>query len=203
MSIRTIHSRQRDYDVIIETGLLQRLKPFCQPNTIYVIITDSGVPSVYVDQVKQAFGEPLVLRFEQGEESKSLATYEHIVERLVRANVKKDAVFIALGGGVVGDLCGFVAATYLRGVDYIQIPTTLLSQIDSSVGGKVAVNTRLAKNIIGHVYPPKLVLIDPATLVTLSPRQFANGMAEMIKIAETTDAELFERIISKSLLNYL
>jgi 3-dehydroquinate synthase len=203
MSIRTIHSRQRDYDVIIETGLLARLKPFCQPNTVYVIITDSGVPSVYVEQVKQAFGEPLVLRFEQGEESKSLSTYEHIIERLVRANVKKDAVLIALGGGVVGDLCGFVASTYLRGVDYIQIPTTLLSQIDSSVGGKVAVNTRLAKNIIGHVYPPKLVLIDPATLATLSPRQFSNGMAEMIKIAATADAELFERIKSKAVLNDL
>ncbi len=203
MSLFTIHSRQRDYDVVIETGLLSRLKEYCQANTVYVIVTDSGVPSGYVDQVKQAFGDPLVLRFEQGEESKSLATYEHIIERLIRANVKKDAILIALGGGVVGDLCGFVASTYLRGVEYIQIPTTLLSQIDSSVGGKVAVNTRLAKNIIGQIYPPKLVLIDPATLSTLSPRQFSNGMAEMIKIAATADAELFEKIRSKAVLNDL
>lgn len=203
MRLIDIHSRQHDYQVRIECGLLSRLSEHLDAKRSTVVLTDTGVPTAYLDQVKAAVPDAMVLRVDQGEESKSLATFEHIVERLLRANIKKDAVVICLGGGVVGDLGGYVAAAYLRGIDYIQIPTTLLSQIDSSVGGKVAVNTKLAKNAIGHVWPPRLVLIDPDTLKTLEPRHRNNGFAEMIKIAATSDAALFEQLKSKTVSDHL
>lgn len=201
MRLIEIRSRHHDYQVRIECGLLSRLSEHLDPKRSTVILTDTGVPVRYLDQVKAAVPDALVLRVDQGEESKSLSTFEHIVERMLRANVKKDAVLICLGGGVVGDLGGYVASSYLRGIDFIQIPTTLLAQIDSSVGGKVAVNTKLAKNAIGHVWPPRLVLVDPDTLQTLSKRQLNNGFAEMIKIAATADLALFEQLKTKAVLD--
>jgi 3-dehydroquinate synthase len=198
-----IRSRQHDYQVRIECGLLSRLNEHLDAKRSTVILTDTGVPVRYLEQVKTVVPDALVLRVDQGEESKSLSTFEHIVERLLRANIKKDAVLICLGGGVVGDLGGYVAASYLRGIDFIQIPTTLLAQIDSSVGGKVAVNTKLAKNAIGHVWPPRLVLVDPDTLQTLPVRQLNNGFAEMIKIAATADSALFEQLKEKTILDHM
>jgi len=198
-----IRSRQHDYQVRIECGLLSRLNEHLDSKRSTVILTDTGVPVRYLDQVKAAVPDALVLRVDQGEESKSLSTFEHIVERLLRANIRKDALLICLGGGVVGDLGGYVASSYLRGIDFIQIPTTLLAQIDSSVGGKVAVNTKLAKNSIGHIWPPKLVLVDPDTLQTLPKRHWNNGFAEMIKIAATADATLFEQLKTMAVLNHL
>lgn len=189
-----VKSSFRTYDVIIETGLLDHLKDHLDPEGFYVLIADDHIPSVYVEKVVAAVPNHIVIRFPQGERSKSLAELSRIVDLMTDHSVRRDSTVIALGGGVTGDLAGFAAAIYLRGIPLIQIPTTLLAQIDSSVGGKVAVDTAKAKNVLGATHPPVKVLIDPATLATLDRRQIANGMAEMIKYGMIADREFFNRI---------
>ncbi|MBN2696702.1 MAG: 3-dehydroquinate synthase [Bacilli bacterium] len=189
-----INSKIENYVVHIGKGILDDMSRFVVPNKQYVLISDSGIPSIYRDKIMSQLKRVYSLVFPQGEQHKSLSEYERIVELLVENNIDKNAVIIALGGGVTGDLAGFVASTYLRGIPYIQIPTTLLAQIDSSVGGKVAVNVGKTKNVIGSIYPPKIVLIDPNTLITLPARHMANGMAEMIKYGMIADERLFSDI---------
>lgn len=189
-----IKAVSKSYDVLIENGLLDHLESHLDPAVFYVIISDDHIPQLYIDKVAKAVPNHLVIRFPQGENSKSLSEFSRIVEILIQQNIRKDACIIALGGGVTGDLAGFIASVYLRGLPYIQIPTTLLSQIDASVGGKVAIDTASAKNVIGSFYPPLQVLIDPKTLDTLSTRQRNSGMAEMIKYGMISDAELFKKI---------
>ena len=128
----------------------------------------------------------------QGEGSKSLAVYQKLLEAMLEAGFGRGDAVVAVGGGVVGDLAGFVAATYMRGVDFINCPTTTLSQIDSSIGGKVAVDLGRTKNIVGAFWQPKLVVVDPDTLATLPRRHFVNGLAESVKMSLTCDAELFQ-----------
>lgn len=202
-----IHSSSKDYRVLIEDGILERVATYLDPKRIYVILSDDGVPQEYLDQVTKALPKHTVIRFPQGESSKSLDTYRFVTDQMIEAQIPKDGCLIALGGGVTGDLGGFVAATYQRGIDLVQIPTTLLSQIDSSVGGKVAINTDKAKNVLGAFYPASLVLIDPKTLQTLSKRHFANGMAEMIKYGMIADRHFFDRLknedITKDLASFI
>jgi 3-dehydroquinate synthase len=182
------------YDVIIDPGLLDRLRDHLDPATFYVIISDDQIPAAYVDKVAAAVPNHIVIRFPQGEGSKSLAELARIVDIMTDHSVRRDSCVIALGGGVTGDLAGFAAAIYLRGIPFIQIPTTLLAQIDASVGGKVAVDTPKAKNVLGAIHPPVKVLIDPLTLATLDHRQIANGMAEMIKYGMIADRGFFDEI---------
>ncbi len=189
-----IKSHLGSYDVLIENGLLKHLADYLDGERYYVIIADDKIPMVYINDVKNACKQHSLILFPSGEASKSLIQYEKIIHSLIEKSIRKDACIIAIGGGVTGDLAGFVAATYLRGLDFIQIPTTLLAQIDSSVGGKVAINTDQAKNIIGCIYPPKKVFIDPQTLSTLDPRQVNAGMAEMIKYGMIADRPFFEKI---------
>ncbi|MDY0276638.1 MAG: 3-dehydroquinate synthase [Acholeplasma sp.] len=127
-------------------------------------------------------------------ENKSFTFYEETINKLLDLEIKKTDMIVALGGGTIGDLTGFVAATLFRGIDYIQIPTTLLAQIDSSIGGKTAIDTKYGKNLVGSFYNPKLVLIDSLFLQTLNKREYNNGLAEAIKMALLFDKELFERI---------
>lgn len=190
----TVKSLLGNYDVLIESGLLKRLNHYLDPNLYYVIIADDQIPQIYINSVKDACPNHLLIHFPAGETSKSMNEFARIIDILVDHNIKKDAVVIAVGGGVTGDLAGFVASVYSRGISFIQIPTTLLAQIDSSVGGKVAINTANAKNIIGSIYPPKKVLIDPLTLQTLDKRQISAGMAEMIKYGMIADKAFFEKI---------
>jgi 3-dehydroquinate synthase len=192
-----IKSSIHSYSVYIENHLLDHLKEHLDQNLFYVIISDDNIPFVYIDKVKKACENHLLILFPEGEKSKSIEEFSRIVNLLLEKSIRKDACLIALGGGVTGDLVGFIASVYLRGVPYIQIPTTLLSQIDSSVGGKVAINTEKGKNVIGSIYPPQKVLIDPSTLETLSERQFSNGMGEMIKYGMIADKNFFERIKSE------
>jgi 3-dehydroquinate synthase len=189
-----VKSSSKTYEVWIENGLLDHLEPHLDPAVFYVIIADDHIPQIYVEKVSRPIPNHLVIRFPQGEGSKSLAEFSRIIDLLIQQNVKKDACIIALGGGVTGDLAGFIASVYLRGIPYIQIPTTLLAQIDSSVGGKVAIDTPTGKNVIGSFWPPEKVLIDPLTLNTLDIRQKMNGMAEMIKYGMISDKDLFEKI---------
>ncbi|XMB67455.1 3-dehydroquinate synthase [Mycoplasmatota bacterium zrk1] len=186
------------YDVIIKRSVLDELDKHIDCTKETVIITDNLIPKEYVSKVTSYFNAPLVIELPSGENTKSFEHYINLMTKLVNKNVTRAVQIIALGGGVIGDLSGFVASTFMRGVDFIQIPTTLLAQIDSSVGGKVAIN-HLRKNIIGSFYQPKKVIIDPDTLKTLEDRQFNNGVAEMIKYGLIYDKNLFRRILNEEI----
>ncbi len=201
MKTITVRSGYRDYNIYIENDLLNRLEPHFNSDKQYVLIADDGIPEIYLEKIKNICPHLLQVTFPRGEKSKSLEAYERIVQILIANNISKDAIIIALGGGVTGDLAGFVASTYLRGIPYIQIPTTLLAQIDSSVGGKVAVNVGNTKNVIGQIYPPLKVLIDPLALKTLEKRQLMNGMAEMIKYGMIADEDFFNQIKNENVFS--
>jgi len=201
MKTIAVHSKHHDYNVYIENDLLNNLAPHLDSKKQYVVISDDGIPEIYLEKIKKTCTHLLQVTFPQGEKSKSLETYERIIQILIANNISKDAIILALGGGVTGDLAGFVASTYLRGIPYIQIPTTLLAQIDSSVGGKVAVNVGNTKNVIGQISPPLKVLIDPLTLKTLDKRQLMNGMAEMIKYGLIDDKDFFNQIKNENVIS--
>lgn len=189
----------RDYEIVIKRGILDELSNYLTDKET-VIVTDDLIPLEYITKVKSFFKEAKVITVPHGETAKSFDRYKDILTTLIESGYTRDLQLIALGGGVVGDLTGFVASTFMRGVDFVQIPTSLLAQIDSSVGGKVAINFG-RKNIVGSFYNPRIVLIDPNTLSTLDERQFNNGMAEMIKYALIKDSNLFERISNKDIDN--
>ncbi len=180
------------YEVVIEKGVLKKAGELLDLDRKVLIVTDEGVPKEYAEEVKKQCKEGYIVTVMQGEESKSITTFEALLKvMLLKGFTRKDAV-VAVGGGVCGDLAGFTASCYMRGVDFYNIPTTLLSQVDSSVGGKTAVNLGDTKNIVGTFYQPKKVLIDSETLKTLPERQIACGMAEAIKMAACMDKEFFE-----------
>ncbi|MBQ1261637.1 MAG: 3-dehydroquinate synthase [Clostridia bacterium] len=182
---------ERGYDILLERGALSRAASYLNLDRRVLILTDEGVPAVYAETVAKASKRAVTVRVKQGEGSKSIPVFEEVCRTLLEEGFTRSDCVVAVGGGVVGDLAGFVAASYMRGIDFYNIPTTLLSQVDSSIGGKVAVNLGGVKNIVGAFYQPKRVLIDPEVLSTLPPRQIANGMAEAVKMALTSDAELF------------
>ncbi len=167
-----------------------------------MVITDTNVAPLYLSDVKNAL---LKSSFEvheiilpEGEEQKNLSTVESIYTELSDLNIDRNCSLIALGGGVAGDITGFAASTYFRGVPYVQIPTTLLSQVDSSVGGKTGVNMAEGKNMVGTFYQPSMVLIDIDTLNTLDTREFLAGMAEVVKYAIIQDGQFFSWLYSKA-----
>lgn len=160
-----------------------------------LIVTNETVAPLYLKQIQEtmaSFGEVESVTLPDGEQFKDLAHLDTIFTALLQQNYGRDSVLVALGGGVIGDMTGFAAACYQRGIDFIQIPTTLLSQVDSSVGGKTAVNHPLGKNMIGAFYQPQIVLIDTLCLHTLPAREFAAGMAEVIKYGIMWDADFFQ-----------
>ena len=183
---------ENSYDIIVERGILRDAGKHLKLNRRVLVVTDSGVPEEYAKSLAAQCKSPVIVTIEQGEASKSLATFEKLLGTMLDNGFSRKDCVVAVGGGVVGDLSGFVASAYMRGVDFYNIPTTLLSQIDSSIGGKTAVNFGGIKNIVGAFYQPKRVLIDPDLLKTLPDRQISNGLAEAIKMALTSDKELFE-----------
>lgn len=183
------------YDVHIKKGLLLEVDKYINPKTDLVIITDTNIPKEYINIIKSKLNVILTLTLEAGESLKTVANAERVIHTLLENNIPRSTTLIALGGGVIGDLTGFVASIYMRGIPFIQIPTSLLSQVDSSVGGKVGVNTPYMKNAVGSFYQPKVVLIDPNTLDTLEERHFNNGMAELIKHAVIRGKGLFKDIL--------
>jgi len=187
------------YDVVIGDGLLARAGAWLAPvlpQKRAVVVTDGSVAPLHLPALRQGLAEVGISHSEivvpPGEATKSLQSYADLVDGLLGAGVERRTAVIALGGGVVGDLAGFAAATTLRGLPFVQMPTTLLSQVDSSVGGKTAVNTARGKNLVGAFYQPKLVLADTATLATLPPRELRAGYAEIAKAGMIGDAAFFD-----------
>ena len=182
------------YDITIGTGILGDAGKLFALDRKVLVITDEGVPPQYADAVLRSCPDASLLVIPQGEGAKSFATLQTILSALQeRGFTRRDAI-VAVGGGVVGDVSGFAAACYQRGIDYYNVPTTLLSQVDSSVGGKTAVNFNGIKNLVGAFHHPSGVLIDSAVLDTLPPRLFAEGLAEVIKMAATCSEPLFRRL---------
>lgn len=189
------------YDILIEEGILnfcgKHIKQINKAQKI-CLVSDTNVYPIYKDIVIKSLQEngfeviPYV--FEAGEVSKTMSTVMEIIECMAQNNLTREDLVVALGGGVCGDMAGFAAAIYLRGIKFVQIPTSLLAQVDSSVGGKTAVNLPQGKNLCGAFYQPCLVLIDPNTLQTLTPKYFSDGMAEAIKMGCIKSKNLFEKI---------
>lgn len=189
---------ERSYPIHVGSGLLaaagRHIRSVGMPKKL-AIVSNPKVSALYADQVLASLrGEGFtvdLLEIPDGESFKSLETYGDVMRRLIEGRYDRKSGLVALGGGVIGDLTGFVAATYLRGIPFVQIPTTLLAQVDSSVGGKTAVNHPLGKNLIGAFYQPRLVLADVDTLQTLPPRELRAGLAEVIKYGVIRDARFF------------
>lgn len=188
-----------DYNIHIERGLLQRAGAMMNLDRKVLVVTDTGVPEQYAMTVASQCADAVVFVFEQGEASKNMDTYTGILQTLTENAFTRTDCVVAVGGGVVGDMAGFAAATYMRGIDFYNVPTTVLSQVDSSVGGKTAIDFMGYKNLVGAFYPPKAVLIDPEVLQTLPQRQVSNGLAEAVKMALTHDSALFEMLESREL----
>ena len=176
---------QIKYDIVIDH--LPKLKF----ERKVAIVTNPTISSLHLERLLSHIEAPLceVITIPDGEEYKTLSTVESILEHLFEAKFDRKSLLIAFGGGVIGDMTGFTASLYQRGIDFIQIPTTLLSQVDASVGGKTGVNNRFGKNLIGAFYQPKAVYIDPYFLTTLPDREFAAGVAEVVKMAVMFDSE--------------
>jgi 3-dehydroquinate synthase len=184
---------ERSYPIHIGPNLLDDASLYGIKAKQILIVTNEVVAPLYLARVETALKGRNVgsVVLPDGERYKTLATFTTVIDRLVDDNFHRDACLVALGGGVVGDLTGYVAACYQRGIDFVQIPTTLLAQVDSSVGGKTAVNHPRAKNMIGAFHQPITVLADTATLATLPPRELSAGLAEVVKYGVIVDAEFF------------
>ena len=181
-----------DYNIILQSGAISQLSSHLKLDRKALIVTDDGVPPIYAQTVANQCKEAFVVTLPQGETSKSFENYKMLLQKAVEYGFTRTDCLIAVGGGVVGDLSGFVAASFMRGIDFYNIPTTVLSQVDSSIGGKVAIDFCGYKNIVGAFYPPKAVVIDADTLKTLPERQISNGLAEAVKMSLTSNKELFE-----------
>lgn len=182
---------QNGYTVTVRRGALSEAGKLFDLGRRVLVVTDDGVPPVYAETVAAQCKAPTVVTLLQGEATKSLPYYAKLLHVLLENHFTRTDCVVAVGGGVVGDLAGFAAASFLRGVDFYNIPTTVLSQVDSSIGGKVAIDFDGIKNCVGAFYQPRAVLVDPQVLETLPPRQVANGLAEAVKMALTFDASLF------------
>ncbi len=187
----SVKTSQGTYDIVLQRGALQQVGELLPLDRRVLVVTDDGVPPVYAQTVADAARDGAIVTIPQGERSKQMDTWQTVLKALVDHEFTRTDCVVAVGGGVVGDLAGFAASTYMRGIDFYNIPTTLLSQVDSSIGGKTAIDFMGFKNLVGAFYPPKRVIIDPETLKTLPYRQVANGLAESVKMSLTSDAELF------------
>ena len=180
------------YNIVLKRGALNNISDYCNIKKKALVVTDDGVPEIYSKTVASQFSKSVIKIIPQGEKSKNFDTYKALLEALNENEFSRNDCVVAVGGGVVGDLSGFTAATYMRGITFYNIPTTLLSQVDSSIGGKTAIDFGGYKNTVGAFYQPSAVIIDPDVLKTLDPRQLNNGLAESIKMAATSDEILFE-----------
>ena len=189
--VLTISPGGKDYDVTVEPGCIGRASELLDLDRKCLVVTDDGVPAGYAERIADQCKEAVIVTLPQGEESKSMANLEMLLTKMLEHSFTRNDCVVAVGGGMPGDLAGFTAATYMRGIDFYNVPTTLLSQADRSIGGKTAVDLAGVKNIVGAFHQPCGVLIDTDTLETLSARQRAAGLAEIIKSGLIADAELF------------
>ena len=179
------------YDIVLERGALARAAEYLPRTGKALIVTDDGVPAAYARQIASVCPGSTIVALPQGEKTKSLDNHRALLSRMLELNFLRTDRVIAVGGGVMGDLAGFAAAVYMRGIDFYNIPTTLLSQVDSSIGGKTAIDLGETKNIVGAFWQPKVVLVDFDTLKTLPRRQVVNGLAEALKTGIIGDPQLF------------
>jgi len=190
----------RGYDILVAGGLLSRPETFAElpAGGVAVVVSNATVAPLYADalvtSLRQRYRAVSAVVLEDGEQYKTWGSVERIVDALLEARGDRQSTLFALGGGVVGDLAGFAAACFMRGIAYVQVPTTLLAQVDSSVGGKTAVNHPLGKNLIGAFHQPSLVVADLDTLLTLPQRELIGGLAEVIKYGAAVDADFFDWI---------
>jgi 3-dehydroquinate synthase len=189
---------ERSYDIVIGRGLIASLGPRIEalrPRARVFIVTDTNIEVNHLDAVEETLAESAIaasqLIVPPGEGSKSFRVFEQVCEAIIAARIERGDLVVALGGGVIGDLAGFVASSVRRGIDYVQVPTTLLAQVDSSVGGKTAINSAHGKNLVGAFHQPILVVADTALLDTLPPREFRAGYAEVAKYGLLGDAAFF------------
>jgi 3-dehydroquinate synthase len=200
LSVR-VNLAERSYDVYVGRGLLPFVGTYATEllgRKKCVVVTDSNVEPLYAPAVMASLEEcgiaATLITVPAGEPSKSMAVVEDVCRAMLKAGLDRKSFLVALGGGVIGDLAGFAASIFLRGIPFIQVPTTVLSQVDSSVGGKTGVNTPEGKNLLGTFYQPALVLADVDTLSSLPPREYCEGFAEIIKHAAIRDAKMFDAI---------
>ena len=202
-----INLKEDSYDIFIENGLIDRASEYIKnvyKNKKVYIITDSNVEKLYLNQVMKSLEKDFIVDYvviPAGEESKCLSVYSNVIEELIKKDIRRNELLLALGGGVIGDLVGFIASTLYRGLPYVSIPTSLLSQMDSSIGGKTGIDFYNRKNIIGCFKQPSLVLIDPLTHKTLEKREFNNGMGELIKHAVIGNNVLFNKLLNKAIID--
>ena len=201
MRIVPVSLGSRSYDIKVGGGLLPRLGAACAALKLgqrCAVITDTNVGKKFAQAALKSLAtsgfQPVLVTVAAGEKSKCLTVVEKCHDALAKHRLERKSFIVALGGGVVGDLAGFVAATYLRGIPFVQVPTTLLAQVDSSVGGKTGVNLKSGKNLVGAFYQPRLVLCDLDTLKTLPRREFVSGLAEVIKYGIIYDEILFSQL---------
>ncbi|MBO7354475.1 MAG: 3-dehydroquinate synthase [Lachnospiraceae bacterium] len=183
-----------EYDIRIERGILKKIGEECDFNRRVLVVTDKGVPREYAETVAAQAKQAVIAVIDGGEEGKTLDAFARLQQVMLDNGFSRKDCVAAVGGGVVGDVAAFAASCYMRGIQFYNIPTTVLSQVDSSIGGKTGVNFGGVKNIVGSFYQPSKVIIDPEVLSSLDRRQQVNGFAEAIKMALTFDAKLFEDI---------
>lgn len=196
-----VRAGEQTYEVVVDRGILPRIGSLLPPKfqgAPCAVISDDNVAPLHagtvVSSLTEAGARPVLISIRPGESSKTMQQAEAIGDRMIQAGLDRSSFVVAVGGGMVGDLAGFVAAIYHRGIPCVQVPTTLLAQVDSSIGGKTAVNTAAGKNLIGAWHQPALVISDVDTLETLPPQEFRQGFAEVIKHAVIRDAGMFERL---------
>ena len=195
--------QKRSYPIWIENGLLAKLPELLKPmnhGQKWVVFSQDGIFRLYgnefLDDLKAAGFNVNTILLPDGEKAKSLSVLDDVYSQLIEMGCDRSSTFLALGGGVVGDAAGFIAATFMRGVDYIQIPTTLLAMVDSSIGGKTGVNLPAGKNLVGAIWQPKAVVIDPKLLESLPEREISSAMGEVIKYGAILDRDLFDLLSS-------
>ena len=186
----------KGYDVIVGRGALAKAGELFDLDRRVLIVTDSGVPERYASAVAAACREPHVVVVPMGEVNKTIPVWQRLLCTMLEKRFDRHDCIVAVGGGLVGDLAGFAAACYMRGIDFYNVPTTLLAGVDASIGGKTAVNLSGVKNAVGAFFQPGGVLIDPDTFDTLRPRLVGEGLAEVVKMAMTSDASLFHDLAS-------
>lgn len=191
------------YDIVVERGVLAYVNRQLDLNRRVLVVTDNGVPQEYAQTVAEQCKNGIVYIVEQGETSKTLEVFGKLLQTMLDHGFSRKDCVVAVGGGVVGDVAGFAASAYMRGIDFYNIPTTLLSQIDSAIGGKTAINFGGVKNIVGAFYQPKRVLVDPDLLKTLPQRQLSNGLAEVVKMALTSDEALFDLLEKQDIEHHI
>jgi len=184
--------QNNSYDIVVERGVLARAGEELDLNRRVLVVTDRGIPGEYAQTLAAQCRTPVLCTLEPGEGSKSLAVFAQLLQTMLDHNFSRKDCVVAVGGGVIGDLAGFAASAYMRGIEFYNVPTTLLSQIDSSIGGKTAINFGGMKNIVGAFHQPGKVLIDPDLLKSLPRRQVSNGLAESLKMSLTSDPHLFD-----------